>query len=233
MHSTHRYSGSNLGSVLSASAFAVASTLPVPPAREFPPVEVVRADDDGYSTVSLVDNFTSEDATDHGFVLNRPVSKASANWFVPTLKRGGAYHMSGMDSAHSMQAFARTHWSPKSGIELHYALGAVPHSLSVKRAQEFYGELPSKLRSPLTEELIAVFFFGSGQAPKIEHIDDMTTLDVSSANRSVSVLIEDKLCAISSFSKHKELKATFAIESREVFDDFKDLVLAELAGLNV
>lgn len=233
MRNTANYSGSNLRFALSASAFAVASTMPAAHAKEFPPIEVVRADDDRYSTIALVDNFPSEDATDPAFVLDRAGSASRRKWSGSIFTGGSSYHLSALDAAHVFPAFAHSRASQKNIVRLHSAAGSVSLEIAAKKARDFFMNLPSEWQSPLTEEVIAVFFVASGQPPKIDRIEDMTTLDVASQGKSISVLIEEKLCAISSFSKNKELKATFAVESADSLDEFKELLASELSGLNV
>lgn len=234
MQNTARYTGSNLTTVLSATALAVATTTPMARSEDFRSIEVVRDQNDKYSSIAFVDNLSNEDVTDSEFVLGHQIKDFDSLWR-PRLRQTSFANYKGLlDVSHIKPAF---NFGPNifNGVFLtqQEAITGATETLALSRARDFYKELPAGLKSPVVEEVVAVFFVAANSAPSVDRIDDMTTLDIAHKGRSLGVLIERGICAISSFSESKEIKGTFAVETESGLEEFKRVLFHELTSFRV
>ncbi|NSZ75653.1 hypothetical protein [Agrobacterium tumefaciens] len=215
--------GSNIAAVFSASAFALAATAPAPRADDHPDYEVLRGHNDEYSTFAFVAGLEAENATDPYFVLRPEHSeraqipwKMNPNISIPTLSQYGII---------DANVKVTPRFNVVSSIKDQVNIGWRPH---VTRAKEFFDALPSDQKTELVEEIIALVFFTGKIKPVVERVDDIITIDISDKGRSLGVMVEDSVCAISSFTRTKELKGTFFVSEKAGLDDFKDVLRHEL-----
>lgn len=203
---------SNIASVLSATAFVMGATAPTTRADDFTPVEIVRNQD--HSPVAFVGKFANENATDPRFTLQeaRDYGHEISQRIFPVAVKARAQ---------------RTVVKPTSSIHLDHPQWQV-QAPSVERARDFYETLPEDLKSALAEELVSMFFFATDRAPIIERIGEMTTFDLAKSGKTLGVMIEGNVCAISSISRVKELRGTYVVDSELALEDFRRTVFEEL-----
>lgn len=223
-NATMKYVSSNISTIFNPAKSA--ATAPVPMLRNdaFPEYEVLPGGSDKYFTVKFVNRFDDDDVTDSGFVFHRdqhferPISplRSSPKISSPNIRDFGVVEYNATPEAR-FNFFGE--------IKGHVTSGARAQFM---KAKSFFDTLPADQKTDLVEEIVSLIFFAGDIRPQVERIDDIITIDVSRKGRSLGIMVDKEACAISSFTKTKELKATFFVNEKVGLEDFKDVLRHEL-----
>lgn len=198
-----KVSGSNFGSMLTATAFAVSATLSAPAVAHQAPVPEVAYTPTDQSFILL-----PKGETVGGVANYRTVSFTSAF----DRLGDGISHRNAFLILHD-QAFEAT---------------GSQNDLSSSNAIQFYDHLPASVKSDTLWDIISLAALTDVPFPAIEKLEDMVTVDFSTPGQLLSLMIDDDICQLSAFTKQKELKMTYFFEAAGSKDALNEVVWAQL-----
>lgn len=223
-NATVKYRSSDISTVLNPAKLAATAPEPVLRPDSFSGYEVLPSGRDGYFTVKFVDRFDDQNDTDPHFVFGREehYERPLFPLRLPSKILGsGVLDFGGLEYNVRPEARFNVFGTIKGNT-----LSSLQPQLM--KAQNFFHALPSEQQTDLVEEIVSLIFFAGDIQPEVERIDDIITIDVSRQGRSLGIMVDQDACAISSFTKTKELKATFFVKEKAGLDDFKDVLRHEL-----